>query len=257
MKQLSRRPLQIIALVLALQILLAWSGLPLIAQAQESSPFKISIIPAADYAVSGQPFTYTVVITNVSEAPVQYASINVDVPEGTKFIRTHYTDEKWYGGNSFADPEQEVKQVQLLSPEIIEAGEVFSFEMIVEVMANPNVEITIADYDATAIEDNVSTTGLPVQVAVRAPTPTPTPTVQPSPTSIPAATATSLPATPQAAIVATTVVANDIENSDTDATTMPAQESRTGSSIAVTISIVATLLFGFIVAGVLWFLRKR
>ena len=247
------RPSIIMVLVAALQIPLIVGSLGF-AQAQEPSPFQISIIPAADHAVSGQPFTYTVVVTNVSDAPVQYATIHVDVPEGTNFIRTKYSDPKWYGGNSFADPEQVVEQVRLSSPDTIAVGENFTFEMIVEVVAEVDARVLISDYDATSVEDNASTTGPPIQVNVREPTPSPTPTLLPPPTLIPTATAITVPATPQAAVNTPINPSGDVEQLNTVGAR---PETREIGSMTVTIIMVAALILVMIFIGMTWLLRNR
>jgi len=263
MKTLNLRPLQIIGLVLACQMLLLLSGSGLLAQAQEPAPFQISIIPAADHAVSGQPFTYTVVITNVSDAAVQYASINVDVPEGTKFIRTYYTDEKWYGGNSYADPEQEVKQVQMITPETVESGEVFTFEMIVEVLAAPEESITVADYDADLIRDRVApAVGPPIELDVREPTPTLTPTILPSPTALPTVTPEvtieARAGTAQANVIVpaeTPSTDNTITSNSASSEIVDEQPLWNTLSIGISISVLTVLVLVFV--GVIWFLRRR
>ena len=265
----SRQRLKFFLLFLSIQIVLIFSGLSLVVQAQESSPFQISLIPAAEHAVSGQPFTYTVIITNVSQAPVQAAVINVDVPEGTQFVRTVYTDPKWYGGNSYADPDLARERVQLLTPETVEIDEVFSFLLVVDILAQPDEAVQVDDYQVMSIEDKASTSGTPITVEVREPTPTPTPTLTPSPTASPpptaspTVTATSAPATLQAAVAATATPPLDETNEISATTPSPTTASSSGpfsgsglSLIVIFVIIAASILIVALIGGV-WFLKRR
>lgn len=256
MKQLSRRPLQIIALVLALQILLAWSGLPLIAQAQESSPFKINIIPAADYAVSGQPFTYTVVITNVSEAAIEYASVSVDVPAGTRLLQTKYGGTKWFGGNLPEDPEEMVDQIELFTPYTVEANEVFTLQMIVEVTASPTEKLTLADSNVTSLKDNAQAAGSPVDTEVRAPTATPTaiPTITRPSATVQSATITRIP-TPQTIASANATTSTNSESDENDMSSQPLTEN--GLSTIIFLAIIAITVLAGAFVGIFWLLKKR
>jgi uncharacterized repeat protein (TIGR01451 family) len=253
MKLQYRHALKFLALFLLTQIVLLFFIFHRVAQAQESTPFQIRLIPAAEHAVSGQPFTYTVIITNVSPAPVQSAVINVDVPDGTKFLRTHYIDPKWYGGNSYADPNLTVERVQLLTPETIEVGEIFTFTLVVEVLAEPDEAVRLDDYQVTAIEDRASTSGPVVAVAVRQATPTPTitsspsPSASPSPTASPTVTATSAPATRQAALPPTVAPPQPV--------VVETAASPAGLSL-VTVGLIGAAAI-LILAGVVLFLRRR
>jgi hypothetical protein len=256
MKTLNLRPLQIIGLVLACQMILLLSGSGLLAQAQEPAPFQISIIPAADHAVSGQPFTYTVVITNVSDAAIEYASVSVDVPQGTRLLQTKYGGTKWFGGNLPEDPEEVVDQIEIFTPYTVEANEVFTLQMIVEVTASPPEKLTLVDYNVTSLKDNAQTAGSPVDTEVRAPTATPTviPTITPPSPTIQSATATRVPI-PQTIASANTTTSTNSESDENDMSSQPLTEN--GLSTIIFLAIIAITVLAGAFVGIFWLLKKR
>ncbi len=160
------------------------------AHAQETTPFKIDIIPQADHVAAGELLTYTVTITNISQTTLPNGAVEIEVPQGTKFLNTRYSSLKWYGGNPVADPDFKLKKIKILTIETIEPGETFTFEMIVRVLAETTQEIVIENYRALDLIEQVSATGPPIKTQV-----TPVPTLTPLPTSTPSRTPTFIATT--------------------------------------------------------------
>ncbi len=230
------------------------SGLSLVALAQEPSPFEISVIPLGDHAVSGQPFTYTVTITNTSQKALGSVFVNVDVPEGTKFLRTHHLSQNWYGGSPDADPNIQVKEITLFSFEPVSPSEVFSFEMIVEVLPETREVVAIETFNSTTFKGNVLAAGDSIITQVQTPTPTPTPT----PTSTPLPTSTPSPATTTAAQRAADSVSTPTPTISINSTETVASTSiEANPSLFITIIAGVGLLLILVLIGVMWLLKRR
>ena len=258
--------------IFAVITLLILSPDTIIAQAQAPSPFEISVIPAAEHAVSGETFTYTVVVTNISQAPLQNAFINVEVPKGTKFLHTRYSNAKWYGGNSFADPDTPVEQVRLFTPEEVEADETFIFEMVVEIIPEAAQEIAVDSYNVTVMDSDTFASGPAIITEVLDPTATLTSTPLPSPS--PTRTATPEPRnepspTPQAIVSVNTSTPIPIAEAEIKPTnpTTPNDTTGTGersiierisSNIILIGSIIGLILIGLFITllGTIRFLKK-
>jgi len=240
-----------IVIICLLSATLKLSSLSLIALAQEPSPFEISVIPLGDHAVSGQPFTYTVTITNTSQQALGNVFVNVDVPEGTKFVRTRHLSEKWYGGNPMADPSAVVEQVKLFALEGIQPGEVFSFEMIVEVLPETEEQIAVDAFNSTTLKGDVLAVGAPVSVEVQTPTPTPSPTPTSSPTPRPTHTAT------MALVAANDASATPIQTPEHPTQQVISSETETHSSSILGIVAGGAILMVLIFIGIIWILKKQ
>ena len=74
-----------ITIPLLIYTLVSLSAFAALALAQAPAPFEIRVAPQAEFAVAGQPFTYTVVITNVSQTPVKDVIVFMETPAGTTF----------------------------------------------------------------------------------------------------------------------------------------------------------------------------
>ena len=239
-----------VVIICLLSAILELSSLSPNALAQEPSPFEISVIPLGDHAVSGQPFTYTVTITNVSQQTLGNVFVNVDVPEGTKFVKTHHLSEKWYGGVSNSDPNAIIEQVKLFALEGIQPGEVFSFEMMVDVFPETKKQIAVDAFNSTTLKGDVLAVGTPVSIVVQTPTPTPSPTPLPSPTSSP----TQIP-------TAALVVANDplpppIQTLEPPTEQTLTHETETNASLFI-IAAGGAFLVILVFIGIFWILKKR
>jgi hypothetical protein len=148
--------------------------------AQESSLFEISIIPQHAYAVAGHPFTYTVVITNVSSQPLSKILVKANTPEESTFSGTTFADTRW--GVRGVEP-GENGEIFWLTWETIDPGEVVAFELTVDVLPGFEQALIIDDYFvALDHADNIMVRGVPVttNVLLNFPTatPYPTPTLQ-------------------------------------------------------------------------------
>lgn len=240
-------------LILSLSGLLFLSGLTVVASAQEPAPFEISVIPQADQATAGEPFTYTVTITNVGETLVDTTVITVDVPEGTNFVNTRHLSEKWYGGNALPDPDIEIEEIILYTAETIQAAEVFSFSMIVNVDVDVENEIAIEDYGIITEKDGLSASGPPVQVKVSSPTPTFTPIIPPTPTS----TYTPTPSPTNSEVPTPTPPLNSRENTVTPSPTLQNLSQATANEWSGQFFLIGGVSFILFIIGIIWFLRKR
>ena len=224
--------------------------------AQEPSPFEISVVPLNEHAVSGQPFTYTVTITNVSQTPLETVFINVDVPEGTKFLRTQHLSQNWYGGSPDADPNIQIEELTLFSFEPVKPNEVFSFEMIVEILPETQEEIAIETFNSTTFTGNVLAAGASIKTEVQTPTPTSTPTPTPVPTSTPspAATTAALRAADNAP-TSTPII--PINSTETIIQSNPSREVTANPSLLITIIAGAGFLLLLVLGGSIWLLKRR
>lgn len=253
--------------------LAALSSLSLLTLAQAPSPFEMSLIPQNESAVAGDLFTYTVVITNVSQPPVQdFTFINIKIPDGMKFVNTRHSSRKWYGGNPYPDPDFKVDQITLHTSEAIEFNEVFAFEMIVEVLPEVDQPIVIEEYGVTTAEGEALASGSPIQIQVLSPTPGPTSLDSPTPTVsvTPPPTLTAIPAsfpTPQANRDAdtptpgpTVVALADAGVVDATPTPIVAEappETVENSSSFSPMWAIGGAVLALILIGLVWFLRAK
>lgn len=259
MTRLNNRSARIILLLLSSTIL-AFTSFSLFVLAQAPSPFEISVKPAAEQAVRDQVFTYTVTITNTGVISVKSAFINVDVPDGTEFAGTHYTNLKWYGGGLFSDPEVEVEKVTLFTPEIIEPGEIFTFSMFVQLLPEAGEQVSVESYEIGGVNNEIFTTGTPLETQVVEPSPTPRPTLPPVPT--PGVTTTSSPLPIAAVTDVSTGDRNETLTAQTKAATasVPEQEGLQAPSALTSLPLGWLGLFGLILILIIialgWFLRR-
>lgn len=175
--------------------LLILGSLSLVALAQELPSFEIGVSPVGDHAVTGQPFTYTVAVTNVGSTALANVTINIDIPDGTEFVNTRHSSLKWYGGTPFSDPNIKVDQITLFTLDDIEPEEAFVFDVIVKVLPEVDQSLVVEAISVATLEGEILASGPIINTPVREPTSTPRPTLPPlpTPTGTPAATPT-LPA---------------------------------------------------------------
>ncbi len=256
----------IITVLLFTLTLVTFQSLSVLALAQEPPSFEIAIIPQADYATAGQLFTYTVTITNVSQTPLQNIFIKIPVPNNTTFINTHHPSLKWYGGNPNADPKIQVEQVTMFTPDFVEAGEIFTFDMIVKVSPETNQQIVMANYEVGAANDAPPTSGPAIKTPVLVPTPTPSPV----PSFTPVVTSASLDSNPTTesgttvAVLTLTATPATLADLKPTSTSVPvtleapvAQNRASESSSFVTGLIIIGSIFILVIIGIIWFLRKK
>jgi uncharacterized repeat protein (TIGR01451 family) len=157
--------------------------LPSLTLAQGNSPFEIEIIPAEGGAVMGEQFVYTIVVTNVSAAPVKEAVVSVYVPEGAKFIGAKNEGETWYATEPAYGAEE--GRVIWFNQATMARNEEARFELIVEVVDDiTNKQLVNEAFTLVGLDNRLETgSGPEVEVPVYTPTSTPTPTITPTPTA--------------------------------------------------------------------------
>jgi len=232
--------------------LLTWGTLSGLVLAQEPPVLEISLVPQTEYAVAGQPFTYTVMVTNAGQIPAKDIIVLVETPVGTNLINTNQSD-TWPVGVHHADNTDTIVW-NALAP--IPPADVVIFVVILEILpemvAQQLVSNNIAILNGTSGE--VIAAGLPVIVQVLAPPPTATPSPQPNATATTAATATPIftstpPPLPPAPTVEPTLL-----NTPTPPLT-PNQENE--SSIPVMPILLGLIVLATGTISLIWFLKRR
>jgi len=236
--------------------LVSWS---VISIAQTPPSFDISLTPQTDYAVAGQPFAYTVTITNTGAAPLSDVVVKIALPQGTSFLRTEYTNPSWMSGGL---QRGETGEFFWLTEEAINPNEAVTFDLYVEVLPNKQQELVNNDYTVTTREDieQVIASGPSIRTSVLTPTPTPTPTPSPTslPTPAPLPTETPLPAATQVVAQSTATLTYQPNGSATPVQVTVAQESQTRfSPLTLILGGVALLFFATVAIGLVWFFKRR
>ncbi len=259
-------------LIILAYTLLFLSSVSLLALAQEPAPLEISIVPQAEFAVAGQPFTYTIVVTNVSQTSVNDVIVFTEIPAGTTFLAT-YQNNNWFVGEAQSG---ETKVIVWDTLEPVIPTQVVTFELVVDVLLEMvNQQLVSKEYTiANGKNGDVIVTGLPVTTQILAipPTPTPsptvtstaTPTITPTPTATPISTATSSPTS--AILSATSSLPTEVAISETLTPTLiptsPAGKTSSSSSVTsniLTISIIVGLIIVIScgVIGLVWFFKGK
>lgn len=255
MNLLAQRFVSITA-ILCIYTLVALQNFSLLTLAQEPAPFEISLTPQAEYAVSGQPFTYTITITNVSQSPLKDIIVFMETPIGTTFANARQ-NVNWFVTNP---PPGEVGKIGWTTLESILPGEAANFELSVNVLIEaPDQQLINKEYGIIPIGGgDIIAFGPPIKTQLLLPTPTvtsaPFPTAVATDTSIrvtatfPAisvsptnskTTNTSIPATPVSQ-AGSTVVNTVQPASSTNVSSEMSSPSATGFAI-ITISILDSL----------------
>ena len=203
-------------------------------------------------------------MTNISPTPLDTTFINVDIPAQSSFIAVQHSNPKWYGGSPHPDAPQEL--ITLFSPEIIEPGEVFIFDMIVEVVPENEDQVALETYNVTDAEGEIIASGQAIQLPIFTPTPTPQPTNTPFPTFTPTLSLTPLPpesratTAPTLAKTTSVAVANETEikpSATATVTTVIEAEQSSISRPTIIIAIVMLATIGiFVFIGIFRFLKR-
>lgn len=259
-----------IIIFIVISFILALSSFSLLALAQEPTPFEISIIPQADYAILGQPFTYTVVVTNVSQTPTANIFVKIKIPEGTTHNDARATDLKWFGGNPY--PGTSVEEIIWFTPEAIAPGEMANFELIVNVLPeNSAQQLVNKDYIVTQGEgvEDVLASGPPVitQLLAAEPTPTPRPTPFATASPLPTSMAPSPTSVAKLNVTATRTISNPIatpiipRSTDVASTAVPIPEVTAQATTSQLPSFIITLviigLVVLVIIGLVWFFIRK
>jgi uncharacterized repeat protein (TIGR01451 family) len=241
-----------ITITLLIYTLASLSAFAALALAQAPAPFEIRVVPQAEYAVAGQPFTYTVVITNVSQAPVKDVIVFMETPAGTTFASASQNPDWFTSGLDLGG----TGKVGWATLEPITPGTVVAFELGVNVLPEMADKHLVSDQYAIVSlgGDDIIAAGLPIKTQVLATPPTATPVPSPTvaatntatPTATPAATSTPLP-TPTDAV---TPVPVTISQADT------VSEAATSSSMTI-LAVIGLPIFIIVITGLTWFLRRR
>ncbi len=233
----------------------------LLVRAQEPTPLEIRIIPHAEYAVSGQPFTYTIIITHVSRENLKDIIIFMETPIGTTFASTQQ-NANWFVTSPLPG---QVGKIGWTTLESISPGEVITFTLSVNILEAPNKQLINEKYGIVPMGGgDIIASGPPLKTQVL--TPTPTVTSRPSPTTevnntpllVTAtfsptplkATHTLTPSTPLAQVASTPI----------PHPTQPAMATSSPLKTSVSLTVVFTIIGSIIVVGfvaVVWFLRHR
>ncbi len=237
------------AAILLAYALIAWTSSSLLALADGPPRFAISVAPQAEYAVAGQTFTYTVVITNVSQVAVKDVIVFMKSPAGTTFADTPHTDVNWLVGRPGPGGTGEVAWV---SREPVAPDEVVTFELVVNVLPEmANQRLVNKEYGMIPMGGGaVIASGPPIETQVLATMPTATPVPSPTATATvpPAPTATSTPASQTGPIVADTVTPASAASSQDLVSEIP--------SSAIVLAIVGLSVLVAVI-GMTGFLKRK
>lgn len=233
-----------------------------LALAQESPPFEINVIPQAEYAMAGQPFTYTIVVTNVGQTPIKDVFIKAETPPETTFLDTNYTDVNW---NIRGVRPGESGEIYLFTQEPVQPEQVVIFELILNVPPTFNQRELVLEGYTLAIDniENVLVSGPSVKTPLL--TATPTATTLPLTSPSPSVFTTSPPSTPTVQVTsaaqstlltATPVVtpaddANSVSQSSVPSNRVPLKTSIVFAFVIIGLSVLAGIFV------LMRFLKKR
>lgn len=203
----------------------------MVALAQEPTSFEISLTPQADHAVSGQPFTYTLAITNVSQSSLKDIVVRAKTPAGTTLIDTYFANPNWLVGGV---QRGKAGEIIWITQQPIAPGEGMTFDFAVSVSPDlAGQQLIMVEYLVTPMEANQPlAVGPSVIIPVLTAPPTPLPTIQAVDT--PVTTSTAAPPTPLPANPAPTSTSN------ARTATLEAQANPTSANIATTMPITTS-----------------
>jgi uncharacterized repeat protein (TIGR01451 family) len=243
-----------ITIPLLIYTLVSLSAFGAVALAQAPASFEIRVAPQAEYAVAGQPFTYTVVITNVSQTPVKDVIVFTETPTGTTLIETHQNINWLFGG---VQP-GEAGLVVWNHEEPIESTQAVTIELVVNVLPEMVNQVLVSKEYAIVIgdSDDVISVGLPVTIQVLATIPTATPSPIPTATSTPTTTSTAT-SSPTSTPVSTSTPQRGATAANTS---IFVETSPAGRASPLTYPIL--IIFGLLVLGgggigLLWFFKRK
>jgi uncharacterized repeat protein (TIGR01451 family) len=263
MKLSAQRFIGVTAL-LCIYMLIALQNFSLLTLAQEPAPFEISLTPQAEYAVSGQPFTYTVTITNVSQSPLKDIIVFTETPTGTTFANARQ-NVNWFVTNP---PPGEVGKIGWTTLESILPGEVANFELSVNVLIEAPDQLINKEYGIIPMGGgDMIAFGPPIKTELLLPTPTatsaPFPTAVTTDTSIlSTATVHPIPVSPTNSKMTNTPLpatpisqaGSTVANTAQPASNVPLE---TSSSSATGFAIITISILLIVFIGLVWFLRRR
>ncbi len=239
--------------IIVLVVLLAFGLSSSLILAQET-PLDIRLIPQIEYAVAGEPFTYTLAVTNVSQIAVDDVLVFAQTPTGTTFIRAGAAPNWAVSGL----PAGETGNVLWTPRAPVPPGEAINFDLVVQVPPEMvDRQLVSSQYGfALAGSSEVSLSGRVVKIDVLA--------ARPTPTLVPTATPTTLPtASPTAThTLQPTATATTTETPVPTATRPPEAAAKTPVSSLRTGPEWSTILAGLalavlVVAGVIfWYFRR-
>ena len=248
-------------------IVLLSSSLSVLALAQEPSPLEITVLPQAEFAVAGQPFTYTIVLTNVSQSPVHDVIVYTETPTKTTLIEIQQPVNWLTGG---ARPGETGAIVwNTLDP--VAPTQVVTFELAVNVLPEmANQQLVSKEYVIiTKAGGEILATSPPIntQVLAVAPTPPPAPssTATPTRTATPTATLTYTPS-PSPSPTPSTQPESTVANTATPFPTSPSSKAlsppsspsaTTTTSFSTAVIIITLLVLGIGIIGLVWFFKRR
>jgi uncharacterized repeat protein (TIGR01451 family) len=233
-------------------ILVFFSILSGLVLAQEPTSLEISLVPQIEFAVAGQPFTYTVVVTNTGPATTENLIIFTQTPTGTTFARTGDAP-NWFISKPGPG---ETGAIGWATRDPIAAGAVIKFNLVVNVLPNMvNQQLTSHQYGIASMGgSDLIASGSAVEVNVVAIPPTATPTATPTVTPIP--TSTSMPTPTLLPIHEPAPTPTDSLAQPPAAT--PAVATETGNpSLGWIVGAGGLLIVLIVGAGVIWFFKQK
>jgi len=266
MQQFLRQRFVSVMMVQFILALVVTSGFSLVPLAQAPPSFEISLPPQVDHAVSGQPFTYTLAITNVSQSPLKDIVVRVATPAGTTLIDTYFANPNWLVGGV---QRGKAGEIIWLTQQPIAPGEGMTFDFAVNISPDlADQQLIMEEYVVATMEDRQPLAAGPsLKTPVLTVPPTPLPTVQAINTPAPTSTAvppTQLPANPgltsTSSAHSATLVAQANPTSANIATSMPIAASQ--AVAADTPSLNAWVTAGLagavlLIVGLVWFWKYR
>ena len=255
MRSLLYRILSAAAILLtSTSILLTWFSF--LSQAEAPADLKIRVMPWAEFATAGQPFTYTIAVTNVSQTPLQNVMVVVKTPKGTTYRDSDLiAGQRWLIGGFYPGQPGEISW---LPQEAIAPGDEAVIELVVNVLPEAGQQLINDNYFVTTLDDfdAAMVTGPPIETQVLLPpTPTPLPTMTPSPTAL-SNTASDVAMAPPTAI---SKAQPQLKPTDTPVP-VPTVVSRTDAAQTASVPTTFIVVIGFvlltIVAGLIWFLKR-
>jgi uncharacterized repeat protein (TIGR01451 family) len=240
---------------LLLSMLATLSFFCLLAQAQEHPSLEIRVVPQAEYAVAGQIFTYTIIVTNVGRMSIQDFIVFTETPTGTTFARASH-NANWFVSELTPG---ETGNIGWATREPVTPGTVVNFELVVNVLPEmADQQLLSGQYGIVsmgggdmiaagpAIETNILAT-----VPTAAPTPLPTATATTTSTSIATPSVTSTPRPTSTALPVVTPGPTSTSPAKTTA------EATSSSSTTILFVVGGLSLLLMIILSLIWSFKRR
>ena len=244
------RSLKVTAIWLAF-ILGAFVSFNSLVLAQTPATFEVSIEPQAEFAVAGQPFTYTIVITNIGREAVNEVAIITELPTGTTLIDLHQNAAWLVGGPG--PGKAGVIVWNTLEP--MAPTQVATFELVVNILPEMIDRSLVSKECLVISKQGAKVLGEGQFVTSQVLAAQPTPTALPSATATTPATATPVPLvttpTPTVQLAPPTTVAASVKPASAAESALKTP-SRFSSSI-----LLILVVFGAGFVGLTWFLKRR